>query len=114
MIDSDGLPAVGFYRELAYGQEDEPSLADVMGRGDPAIKEQVLDYLAAGEVVEIVFTVSTDVLDETAAPIGPLRILSDGAFVWPSDLAHYVEHYDVALPHEFVAHMKARNWEPSA
>lgn len=30
--------------------------------------------------------------------------LSDGEFIWPEGLAHYVDEHDVRLPAEFVAH----------
>jgi hypothetical protein len=33
--------------------------------------------------------------------------LTDGTFVWPSGLAHYVEHHAVRLPESFVAHAVA-------
>jgi hypothetical protein len=34
--------------------------------------------------------------------------LTDGRFVWPEGLAHYIEHHDVRLPESFVAHTLAR------
>lgn len=34
--------------------------------------------------------------------------VSDGTFVWPSGLAHYVERHDVRLPPWFVAHALGR------
>lgn len=37
--------------------------------------------------------------------------LSDGAWVWPQGLAHYVERHQVALPPEFIAHVKANRYE---
>lgn len=36
------------------------------------------------------------------------RDLTDGTFVWPDGLAHYVLHHSVALPAHFVAHVRAR------
>lgn len=34
--------------------------------------------------------------------------LTDGNFLWPEGLAHYVEHHDVRLPAEFERHAVAR------
>ena len=36
--------------------------------------------------------------------------LTDGAWVWPEGLTHYVECHDVRLPGEFVEGMRERNW----
>jgi len=35
--------------------------------------------------------------------------LTDGTFVWPEGLAHYVDRHDVRLPERFVAHVLARD-----
>jgi len=31
--------------------------------------------------------------------------MTDGVYVWPEGLAHYVEHHNVRLPHQFVQHV---------
>jgi hypothetical protein len=38
--------------------------------------------------------------------------LSDGEWVWPQGLAHYVEEHSVRLPDEFIATMRDNRWEP--
>lgn len=35
---------------------------------------------------------------------------TDGHFLWPAGLAHYVEHHAVRLPQEFVAHALRADW----
>jgi hypothetical protein len=40
------------------------------------------------------------------------RDLTDGVWVWPEGLAHYVERHAVRLPDEFVATMAAHGWDP--
>jgi hypothetical protein len=37
--------------------------------------------------------------------------LTDGEWVWPEGLAHYVEHHHVILPMEFVQSMRRNDWE---
>jgi hypothetical protein len=39
---------------------------------------------------------------------------SDGVWVWPEGLAHYVRSHDVRLPEDFVAHMRSRTFRPPA
>jgi hypothetical protein len=36
--------------------------------------------------------------------------LTDGSWVWPQGLAHYVETHAVALPDEFVTHCAENDW----
>ena len=36
--------------------------------------------------------------------------MTDGAWYWRIDTADYVEHYQVALPAEFIEHMRALAW----
>ena len=37
--------------------------------------------------------------------------LTDGEWVWPEGLPHYVERHGVMLPEEFVASASAREWK---
>jgi hypothetical protein len=37
--------------------------------------------------------------------------LTDGVWMWPEGLAHYVEAHSVRLPDEFVDHMRSRGWQ---
>lgn len=46
---------------------------------------------------------------ETNGALG-CRELTDGEWVWPEGLPHYVERHDVMLPEEFVASASARQW----
>lgn len=39
--------------------------------------------------------------------------LTDGAWVWPSGLSHYVRDHAVSLPDEFIAHILAGGSKPS-
>jgi hypothetical protein len=38
--------------------------------------------------------------------------LSDGEWLWPQGLAHYVERHSVCLPDEFVEAMRSNGWHP--
>lgn len=42
--------------------------------------------------------------------VGALE-LSDGTFLWPQGLAHYVSEHSVRMPHRFVQHMNERRNE---
>ena len=108
------MRGAGFFRELGYVADDGDPIVDAVGRLPGARKEQVLTYLAGGTVIEDVLLITEDVLDEARPPIGALQLLSDGEWVWPSDLAHYVELYDCDVPAPFHEHMARRAWTPPA
>jgi hypothetical protein len=40
------------------------------------------------------------------------RCLTDGEWVWPEGLAHYLECHKVRLPDEFAASMRRNDWKP--
>ena len=42
------------------------------------------------------------------------RDLTDGVWVWPEGLAHYVEKHFVRLPDEFIDHVRSQGWRVTA
>lgn len=51
-----------------------------------------------------------DLLDPSGSSPCQVAVLTDGQWVWPEILAHYVEKYRVKLPREFTDLMSARGW----
>src|SRR4051812_6811294 len=87
----------GFYRELAHGDAEGPSLEQAVGKGEYDGPELVA-YLQAGEPLATTGELIDDVLDGANTGIAVLEVLTDGEWVYPSDLAYYVEQYQVELP----------------
>lgn len=105
---------VGFFAELRHGRPDGPSLrAAVRPTGDPS-EDQLVSYLRSGPTLATTGQMASDVLAGDDVPVAPLAVLTDGAWIWPADLAYYVERYHVRLPEEFVQHAAARGWTPPA
>ncbi len=54
------------------------------------------------------FSLFYDVLDDgvDVLEIGPLSLLTDGTYVWPSDLAHYIVKYGVRVMPAFLCHVR--------
>lgn len=78
---------------------------------EPELKRKILDYLSSGEILSA-FLGLRDCkfgcpLNE---PVIYDRGLTDGVWVWPYELIHYVSVHDVDLPEEFVQHMKMSNF----
>jgi hypothetical protein len=42
------------------------------------------------------------------------RDFTDGVWVWPEGLHHYVDKHDVMLPDDFVSHCEAQHWKVTA
>jgi hypothetical protein len=53
-----------------------------------------------------------DCLDDAKPAVARREIATDGQWVWPRDLAYYVETYGVALPDDFIQNMRQRRWQP--
>jgi hypothetical protein len=71
-----------------------------------------VQYLNAGATLAATGSVVDDALDVTKKAVAPLEIVTDGIWVWPRDLAYYVEHYHIVLPSAFVEYMRTRSWNP--
>ena len=68
--------------------------------------KDVARYLDTGEVVMGAAIQVFDELDPEAPPIGGALWLTDGEWVWPSQLAYYVRTYSTAPPQELLDHIR--------
>lgn len=105
------LHPVGYFRELPYGDPDGPSLQESIRQEAAWEEEKLLTWLESGIVVAVSPQVSVDYLHPDRPVIGPLRLLSDGACVWSSDLIWYVRHYHVRLPEWFGRRARSLGWK---
>lgn len=69
---------------------------------DPDAQAAILQHLRAGRTLVNWPAASFCRFDCGVGELGT-RDLTDGRFVWPDGLAHYVEHHQVRLPEHFVA-----------
>ncbi|MFF2133687.1 hypothetical protein ACFVW1_51930 [Streptomyces olivochromogenes] len=109
-MNLDKFPFVGDFRELEYGRPDGPSLRSAVRTVGPEHERDLVQYLRSGSALFCTPSAVPDVLSSTGAVIGGLRLLTDGKWLWYSDLAHYVEHYHVALDPGFVEHVRSKGW----
>jgi hypothetical protein len=103
------LQRTGFFREMPHGEPSDPSLVDAREPAPGPHEDRVAAYLEAGHVLTAASAPVHDVfaLDQ---PIGLPHHLTDGTFVWPADLTHYVRTYHVRLAGPFIEHMLAHGW----
>ncbi|HNC99004.1 MAG TPA: hypothetical protein PKW90_22910, partial [Myxococcota bacterium] len=88
-----------------------PSLVESVRQEAAWEEEKLLAWLEAGVVVAVSPQRTVDLLHPDRPILGPLRLLSDGACVWSSDLIWYVRHYHVRLPEWFGRRARSLNWK---
>ena len=104
---------LGFFRDLSHGSPNEVALASVIGQLDERVAQNVAAFLRKGTVVTPTLGERCyDVLSEAREDIGPLEILSDGEWAWPSDTAYFVEKYRVLVADAFIEHAERCGWAP--
>jgi len=101
---------VGFFRELPYGDDEGPKLKESLFNFSGADVDHVIAYLKSGATFIVSPGVSRDHLSNDHEVIGTLVLLTDGKFLWSSDLAFYVQRYRVSIPSLFLAHMEINGW----
>jgi hypothetical protein len=103
------LVRTGFFREMRHGAPGDPSLAEARSTTASPHEDRIAAYLDAGHVYIATAGPSRDVFAPETL-IGPPHYLTDGRFVWPGDLAHYVRSYHVRLEGALLEHMMANGW----
>jgi hypothetical protein len=107
------IKRAGFYREIGgpdATSDDAPSLHAAVHDSGPWDEDRILAYLESALEIYTTMGAQRDALtgDEWIAGSGSL--MTDGTWVWPIDLAHYVRRHHVALPQEFVDHIRANGY----
>ncbi|MFJ4002011.1 hypothetical protein ACIPWL_00875 [Streptomyces sp. NPDC090023] len=107
------IKQAGLYRELG-GTGDEsapaPSLrnsARVAGESD---EDRVLAYLDAGHEIFTAMGAERDVIADDVWITGAGSLITDGTWLWPIELAHYVRRHHVPLLPEFADHIRAQGY----
>ncbi|MFG3093614.1 hypothetical protein [Streptomyces sp. NPDC048202] len=98
------------YRELGAVGGDVLVLRDAareVGEGDERF---VLAYLEGCPEIYSAMGAEQDVIAGDVWITGAGSVATDGTWVWPTQLAHYVRRHHVALPHGFIAHIRALDY----
>jgi hypothetical protein len=107
------LVRVGFFNGiLEESEEAKSSLRDAVRSSAQDDEERIAGYLDQGTVLVFRPGLAADVLAADEHLIGPAHILTDGVYAWPKVLGFYVRRYHVAVPSDFITHMRSRKWVP--
>ncbi|PZG14875.1 hypothetical protein C1I95_20805 [Micromonospora craterilacus] len=72
-------------------------------------RERVLSFLTGGSPIVSTTATMDDVLDGTPAVV-PMGYRSDGVWVWPDGLAHYLRSHSMAPEADLLAHIRASGY----
>ena len=95
------LKSVGYWRSAQRPKYPDPA-------------DLVDETWSQDEREDVAFYLSSALIPRTWMGYSPCRIcgrdngavdFTDGVYIWPEGLAHYVEDHAVRLPHEFVEHV---------
>lgn len=109
------LKRVGFFREVyerwtSRDTQRMPSLRAAVREEPHPDEGRIVEYLREGCGLAWCGGVFPDVLNPHSGVMLSPDYLTDGVWLWPGELAHYVAEHHVALPDEFVDDMRANGW----
>ncbi|MFV8129276.1 hypothetical protein [Streptomyces syringium] len=105
------LPAFSEIKTADLGKFEQVSLSDGVDHLEPFLREQISRYLL--ESVSLISAGNTsDPLAPERGPVVPFGFSTDGSWAWPAYWSYYVREYGMALPEEFISHMRSLNFTP--
>lgn len=78
-----------------------PPPHELVGEYDSTLKPKIVNYLDTGHVLHVYRGYASCLFRCNYSE--PFTEKTDGNWIWPSDLAHYVQAHNVLLPAEFIA-----------
>ncbi|MFJ7331746.1 hypothetical protein ACIQU3_00640 [Streptomyces sp. NPDC101110] len=107
----------GFFSELSpgWGLTETGSIRDAIRPSGEPDENRILEYLRNGTGIWSEMSAGPDVLDPDGPDLpGIGSMYTDGTWLWREDLRHYVATYHVALPDEFVKHIRDMDYTAPA
>jgi len=101
----------GFWKASELDSEELPWVHDFTDENwNPKDKERLLAYIYNCPLVIVSGSIRTKCLlcdDELASS----DFVSDGEWLWPKDLTHYMMKHFVRLPDKFIEHIRKMNYD---
>lgn len=106
------IKRVGFFREFAPQDVDPsaPSVHDAVRPYGLHDESGLLAYLASGTEIFSAMGAERDAITGDEWIPGAGSLVTDGTWMWPVELRHYVERYHAELPEEFMAAVRAARY----
>ena len=87
------LYAFGYYKEMPHGQVTDPCMEEFINQEDVEQAEMICNYLRNGSALIVSPGETVDILHPEKGFSGTATAYTDGTWVWPGDLAYYVESF---------------------
>ncbi|MFG2476523.1 hypothetical protein [Streptomyces fagopyri] len=103
----------GFYREISgpdAAADSAPSLRDAVRGSGPWDEDRILAHLDSAREIYTTMGARRDALTDDEWIAGSESLMTDGTWIWPIDLTHYVRRHHVSVPQEFLDHMRANSY----
>ena len=71
----------GYYREMPYAEDTDPSILDSIGKANPEEIDSICTYLNAGIVLITCCGTSTDIIKPENGIAGTPSVMTDGTWV---------------------------------
>jgi len=88
-----------WYEEFAPNQ-GFPKLQDSLSKTPYPFQKEMASYLRRGTIILTQMSRSKDVFTGERIP-NEVHLLTDGEYLWPNELAWYVEKHNLRLPKDF-------------
>lgn len=106
---------VGFYGEFNPQNTDEsaPSIHRDVRPHALFDEAQILEYMSSCHEIYTTMGADLDVISNDREFVaGAGSLITDGTWVWPLELQHYIHRYHVELPEDFLTAVRAANYTP--
>lgn len=112
MMHRGQLKTAGMFVEFGPVRSSEPqaSIVDHVTSEELPDLGQVLGYLNAGHVLIDVMDIADDPFEPTRQIMNGSTVLTDGDWLWRKDFAYFVRRHRVAVPEDFLALIRERNY----
>ncbi|MFD3428758.1 hypothetical protein [Nocardia fluminea] len=103
-----GMKIAGLFEEFwPPAANPRGSIREFVAESGSADEARICRYLRSGDFVFAAMGMAEDVFGSGESIMGGSSVLTDGEWVWRSDLQFYVSKYHVELPHEFVDRIRS-------
>lgn len=103
----------GFWREQMDSYAKFPSIMEFVDKdySENHNVSGILNYLKSGHALAYTSGWSFNHPFKNEPVGGSIATMTDGKFLWYSDLAEYIEDFNVAIPENWYQYMKLRNFK---
>lgn len=98
---------LSLYKELVKSSNTYPSIKDAISDTESPNKDKILRYLRNGKVIAAAAGVARDIFTGERID-GEFLLFSDDKYEWSTEIVHYYDKYNLALPQDFIDNVMSK------